>query len=129
MNTPFIFTLNVTSSANLLLIRDEWIKKVANASGQDKIDAKKYLDAVIAELGQRYRNAGDNIISKTFGGVGDMIVGSAGLGAGSIGGGMIDATSNTLADAGSSFKRAALIVGVGAIILGGSYIYFNRKGE
>lgn len=128
MNTPFFALLNVHTSAWLQAEKATWSIKVVAATGQDKIDAQNYLNAVIAELAQRAANNSQlkSILTAPADLMGINPIATS-AGAGSIVGGTIDAVGATIANAGSTLKNIAIYGGAAVVLLGAVYLWSTKK--
>lgn len=119
MITPTIWTLNVRGLDWLNAEANLWFGKMAAATGQDKADAKAYLDAVIAERNQRDAQYAGGFVSTALGGVTgvfETLGGSSGAGAAGLAGGVADMTTATLRTA----SAAAGVLGNTALIAAGA---------
>lgn len=129
METPIYAQLN---TRNLQWLQDEaakWFTIYGNASGQDKIDAKAYLDQVLAEQAQRAKQMLDPIekwtwpLSAPFEAVG----GSAGAGASGLSTSIAVGAKEGAKAAVSGAQSILIAVTVVALVVGGIWAYGGRK--
>lgn len=138
MNTPSTLMLNFKTGAQLLEERTIWTNKAKGLTGKDLADVKAYLVEVEAEYQQRLaqNKAGASTLSKIGSALFDFTGGSGGQGtAGVLGVAAATAqnagkaVADTAGNVGSAFKTVLIVVGLGAVLVGGFIIYTNTKGK
>lgn len=131
MNTPFIWTLNLRTSAWLKAERDTWRLKIASLSGSSRADAQRYYDAVVSELTQRGQQVagGGSWLTRALSNVTESLGGTGGAGASGATGGAIDTLTDTASAVVSGGKSIFYIVAGVAVIIGAIFVYvkFGKK--
>lgn len=130
--------LNFKTGAQLIQERTIWMNKAKGLTGKDLADVKAYLVEVEAEYQQRVgqNKAGASTLSKIGSALYDFAGGSGGQGtAGVLGVAAATAqnagaaVADTAGKVGSAFKTVLIVVGLGAVMVGGFILYNNTKGK
>lgn len=127
MIIPSVWTLNMRGLDWLNAEANTWFQKMATAKGQDKADAKAYLDAVIAERNQRntqYAGGFFNTAAAGVTGFFETLGGSSGGGAAGLSGGISTTVGRSLSTGAAVLGNTALIAA--ALAAGVAFLYFRR---
>lgn len=129
METPAYAQLN---GRNLQWLQDEaakWFAIYGNASGQDRIDAKAYLDQVLAEQAQREKQMLNPIQKWTWPLFApfEAAGGSAGPGASGLSTSVVMGTKEGVKAAASGAQAVLVTVAVVVTVVGGIWAYGGRR--
>lgn len=130
METPSVFLLNLRGIDWLEEEAARWFTIYANATGQDKIDAKAYLDQVLAERDQRLKQYGGGVVGAAKAGataIFETLGGSAGAGASGLSTSVAVGVKEGAKIAATGAQTVLVAATLVAVVVGGIWAYGGRK--
>lgn len=130
METPSAFLLNIRGVEWLDAEANKWFAIYASAVGQDKADAKAYLDQVLAERGQRLKQYEGGILGAAKAGAGaifEALGGSSGPGASGLSTSVAVGVKEGAKIAATGAQTVLVAATLVALVVGGIWAYGGRK--